>query len=289
MRKKISRGIIKCFFTFFVAGLLIAPLRSGMFSIGPITGFCLSSIAGFIVVYFLTLYFLHKRDSLWIVAAAMAGFFIFVLPLHVFAFERTKISLLEMFIHMFAIAGAYLCHKLGKRTYQYLFSILILAGAYVVSTSGYDMWLHYLNYQTLSGEVKSEKLSSTIYFETANDSIGNTAFEKDLVLLDFWSSSCGYCYEAFPELQKLYDTYSKELEIFAVFVETRQRENYMMGDSILKARNYSFPVLFLKKEAPALSLLKVTGYPTVIILNRKGDVLFRGNIDNAAKYIKDTI
>lgn len=289
MRKKMNRNIVKCFFTFFIAGLLIAPLRSGMISIGPITGLYLSSIVGFIVAYFLTLYFLHRKDSLWIVVAAMAGLFIFVLPLHVFSFESTKISLLEMFIHMFAIAGAYLCHKLGKRTYQYLFSILILAGAYVVSTSGYDMWLHYLNYNTVSGKVKNEKLTSTIYFETANDSIANTAFEKDLILLDFWNKSCGSCYRAFPKLQKFYDTYSKEMEIHAVFVETRQSDNYMMGDSILKARNYSFPVLFLKKEAPALSLLKITGYPTVIILNRKGEVLFRGNIDNATKYVKDII
>ena len=223
------------------------------------------------------------------VVAAMAGFFIFALPLHIFSFESTKVSLLEMLIHMFAFAGAYLCYKLGKRIYQYLFSILILAGAYVVSTSGYNIWLHYLNYQTVSGKVKDEKLAFTIYFETANDSIANTAFEKDLILLDFWSKSCGSCYEAFPKLQKLYDTYSKKMEMHAVFCETRQSDNYMMGDSILKARNYSFPVLFVKKEAPALSLLKITGYPTVIILNREGDVLFRGNIDNAAKYIEDII
>lgn len=220
----------------------------------------------------------------------MAGLFFITLPIHIFNFDSTLVSLLEMFIHILAIAGAYLCKRLTiKHAYQYIFSLLILTGAYVVSTTGYDMWLNYLNFGTLTGEVKSEKLTSPIYFKTANGDISNADLKKDLVLLDFWSSSCGICFKSFPNLQKLYDTYSEKIEIYSVFVATRQGDNYVTGDSILKARGYTFPVLFVEQSASALSQLKITLYPTVILLNKKGDVLFRGNLENAEKYIKDKL
>ena len=286
MKRPIDRDVIKCFFAFFVEGLLIAPLRSGMFSIGPITGFYLSSIVGFVVIYFSMLYFLHKRDSLWIIVAGIVGLFFFSFPLHAFNFTETLVSLLENIIHFSAILGAYICNKIAKKKSQYIFSILIFMGVYVLSTSGYEMWIHYLNFCNLNGKVRKEKLSSIVYFQTINDSIANTNFEKELILLDFWNKTCGYCYEAFPKLQKLYDTYPKEkIEMYSVFVEARQNDNYMLGDSILKARNYSFPMLFLAKKSPAISLLRITHYPTIVILNKEGDVLFRGDIDNATKFI----
>lgn len=61
MKMKIDKTLIKCFCIFFAMGLLIAPLRSGMISIGPLTGFYLSSFVGFVLTYLLVLYFLSKK------------------------------------------------------------------------------------------------------------------------------------------------------------------------------------------------------------------------------------
>lgn len=290
IHKFIKRDIAICFCVFLVMGILISPLRSGMWSIGAISGMYLSSIVGFVLNYILVLYFLHKKDSFGIVVAATVGFFFFTLPFRILFFESTLISLLDSIIHFSAIIAAYGCHKLRGGILKWCFSALVLSGAYWISTSGNTAWIHYCKFRTFSGRI-NEKLNAPLYFQTTTDSTSNISFGEQLIVLDFWSQTCGYCYKGFPKLQKAYNSFPKEkAAIYAVYVKLSPEDNHAKGDSILRAKGYTFPMLSVSLKSPALLQLNITQYPTVVILNGK-ELLFKGSIDNAIifleKYLHD--
>lgn len=288
MRIHINKIIIQSFVTSLIIWMIISPLRGGYVSIGSITGFCLSSIVGFIVFYFLTIFFLRKKDTIWIPVSIAAGLSFFMLPIHLLNWESTLVSFLEWIIHLIGIIAGYTCYRLKKRYIAYIFSVLIISGAYVLSTTGYQSWLFYLNYHTFSGKISEKQLSPKSYFQNSEgkDMEWND-FHKELIVLDFWNKGCGYCYEAFPDVQKLHDAHIKtNVGVYAVYVGSKRRnENYSTGDSILKSRGYNFPALFLCEDSPILKELEIAVYPTVIVINKDQELVFRGNIEKAGRFV----
>ena len=62
------------------------------------------------------------------------------------------------------------------------------------------------------------------------------------------------------------------------------------GDAfqIIKERGHSFPVLICKDIA-TLKALNITCYPTVLVVNREGELVFRGDIEDADKKIEELL
>lgn len=288
MRIHINKTILLSFVTSLIMGLIIAPLRGGYVSIGPITGFYLSSIVGFIIFYLLTIFFLRKKDTIWIPASIAIGLSFFTLPIHVLLWESTLVSLLEYIIHLTAVIAGYICYRLKKQYIKYIFSLLIISGAYVLSTTGYKSWIFYLNHKTFNGKISEKQLSSELNLQnTEGKDIEWNDFHKELIVLDFWNKGCYYCYEAFPDVQKLYDAHAKtNVGVYTVYVGSKRRnESYETGDSILKSRGYNFPALFLCEDSPILKELEITVYPTVVVINKDRELVFRGNIEKVKHFI----
>lgn len=286
---RINKYVLLSFITSLIMGLIIAPLRGGYVSIGSITGFSLSSIIGFIAFYFQTLFFLHKKDSIWTPISIAIGLSFFTLPIHILSFESTLISLLEWFIHLIGVVAGYACYKLNRRSVKYIFSVLLVSGAYVLSTTGYESWLFYLNYHTFTGEIPEKQISSDLCVQNAKgESVDWDDFQKEIIVLDFWFKGCGSCYEALPDVQKLHNAYlGTDIGVYTVYVGSEhRRENYLTGDSILKRKGYNLPALFMRDDSPILKELNVTNYPMVIVINRKQQLIFRGNIEKAKQFIK---
>ena len=289
MKRRLLKNSLKIFFVYFALSLLVAPLRSGEISIGTLEGFCLSSFVGFVALFFLTLYFLRKCDkALQMLVPAVTGFFCLVLVVCCLNWQGTKMARFEFLIHLLAFVSAYAVYLLRGcgRKIGIVCSLLALMGAYCLSIYSYRGWSNYVNHGTWNGRLKKE-LNAPLCFQATRDSV--VCFEPggELLLLDFWISSCGYCFEAFPKVQELYEICREgNVKVYSVFVAIRPNEDYALGDSLLRARGYTFPVLALPKDSPVLQDFEVSNYPTVVVVDKTGRCCFKGNIEAAAKYVK---
>lgn len=95
-----------------------------------------------------------------------------------------------------------------------------------------------------------------------------------LVMLDFWIKNCGYCMESFPELRRLQETYgSAAFQLVSINAwEKREQIDF-----------------FYKREKPLYKMLYngeamakewgVNGYPTVVLIDKTGKVIYSGNFN----------
>ena len=99
-----------------------------------------------------------------------------------------------------------------------------------------------------------------------------------ILIIDLWSNSCGYCIEAFPEFQKVYNYYKndKEVEVFSVNVDD-SKPNRMMGHKLVK--KYGFKNFFASKEI--LKQLKFNTFPHYMIVSKDGKIKYFGSLNTS--------
>ncbi len=88
--------------------------------------------------------------------------------------------------------------------------------------------------------------------------------EKDMVLLNFWYSTCGPCDSEFPYMQKAYDRYQDKVGIIAL----DPLEDAAAVATYQGLKGLTFPMA----AAPAAwsQTFSVSGYPTSIVVDRYG-------------------
>ncbi|MEM7154839.1 MAG: TlpA disulfide reductase family protein [Myxococcota bacterium] len=96
-----------------------------------------------------------------------------------------------------------------------------------------------------------------------------------VVLINVWATWCKPCNKELPELARLHDDLNpKGFSVLGVSVDKRQ----MLQQVHVRVRQHGlhYPMLF-DPEGLALSDWKITGYPTSILIGRKGNILWRRN------------
>ncbi|MBE6678118.1 MAG: TlpA family protein disulfide reductase [Ruminococcaceae bacterium] len=127
----------------------------------------------------------------------------------------------------------------------------------------------------VSGKSLSEttmELGDVMYDFTVTDFNGETVTlsellkEKDLVVLNFWYTTCSWCLEEFPVMNDVYSQYSDNVEILAI--------NPLDGANAVKAFAQQYGYSFRMADCPAAwsNTFAVTGYPTSVFIDRYGVV-----------------
>lgn len=122
-----------------------------------------------------------------------------------------------------------------------------------------------------------------IEFEDLNNKSFNTKNiigKKKYTLLEFWGTWCGPCVAMTPELLKTEKKYSNSLNIISVAVDknktvvqkyiTKHKINWKIG-YIPQFRNWGNPIL---------KQLNIQSFPTFILIDFKGRILYRGSSDS---------
>ena len=177
---------------------------------------------------------------------------------------------------LFAVITIAIFYRYRKK---WLFAIL---GALCVFgiTEGHKQWVEWIrygDYPTLSVNLADcEVTDSTHTFKLSE-------VDAEYLVLDVWSSGCGYCIRQLPEIQELHDEYKgSNIEVVSLFACYRKGETFNDGYEIMKERNCSFPLFAVgEKDDPILTRCEISRYPRVLILDKNRTVIFNGSLEFA--------
>ncbi|WP_029904858.1 TlpA disulfide reductase family protein [Prevotella sp. 10(H)] len=291
------KPLVKIFLLSFLIFLIISPLRGGYIEIGEITGFLLSSIVGFVVYYSFTYYITYKYNEkikpAKILGAILLGVSIVTVPMHAADFEPRLISLPEYFIHLLGILLGFSCFYIKKIYFKITLTVLSLLVAAWLSIPGYEMWLHKINFHTFTGKVTDDTDYNLTFNNTDSDTLSIKDFRGRYLLLDCWHSFCGVCYQELPYVQETYDKYKDNslIKIYSLHCRMEDRdESVQTGARILSENGYSLPALSIDIENSVLKEgIGVEVFPTVLIFDKESKLIYKGNIERAAKLIDDMV
>lgn len=263
--------------------LLISPLRSNLFGIEY------SSMIGFIIFFYITLYCLEKfklRLSIrQIIIALVVGLWIVQLPIRVVNFESTLSSLPDVLIQTLGIVCGYFYRRLRNPSN---ILVALLGGLVTVFMffQGYNLWFHKLNFGTFTGQVAASNLPARFeVFDEQKNLLTNDNFQNKIVLLDFWTTTCGICFKKFPQVQTVYDKYKDDSSVIILAVNApieEDKPNQAFND--IREEGHNFPVVVTKDEDLA-EKFGVNVYPTTFVINKNGQIVYKGDIEGAIKMV----
>lgn len=285
--------IIWIFLISFFLQLLFFWLRGGYITILGLTGFPLSMIVFFIAYFIATVWLMKKyREILpaWIIIMTiLIGTSCLELPLRIFHAHNSLISLPDLILRLLAVIVGTGYSYIGNRTGK--IALVVCSGFFALWSSyfGFDLWLHKLNFGTFTGKTEQVAEFPVVFQAPSGQNIALTDFKGKYLILDFWNSTCGICFQEFPKVETLYNQIKgrKDAELYSVFCRIAQRdETPQTGADIITEKGYTFPTISLDNRIPGLNAIGITCFPTVVIFNPDGKMIFRGRVDGAKNYME---
>ena len=181
----------------------------------------------------------------------------------------------------FAVITIAIFYRNRKKWLLAIFGALCVFGV----TEGHKQWVEWVvfgDYPTLSVNLADcEVTDSTHTFKLSE-------VDSEYLVLDVWSSGCGYCIRQLPEIQKLHDEYKgSNIEVVSLFACYRKGETFNDGYEIMKERDCYFPLFAVEeKNDPILTRCEISRYPRVLILDKNRTVIFNGSLEFAKRKMK---
>ncbi|MFY0685690.1 MAG: TlpA family protein disulfide reductase [Cyclobacteriaceae bacterium] len=95
---------------------------------------------------------------------------------------------------------------------------------------------------------------------------------EKLTVIDFWTTWCKPCRKAIPELNKLFETY-KDQGVNIVGLSCDGPRSVSKVRPVSNSLQISYPVL-LDTGSELMTELNLSAFPSLIITNNKGEVLY---------------
>ena len=282
------------FLLFIIVYFATSVPKGGYFSFLGITGFRLSILIGSIVYYILIALLLNtsrgRQNRIFILLAALISF-VPELIFRVFNFSDTLISFLDAAFKILSIIISWLIFQYTKSSLIRVGgSILILGLTVWFSFYTFDYWINYVQQGSFEGK-KYQHITNGIKVQNINGEYEElTSLYEHYILLDFWSRQCGVCYKMMPEVEELYCRFKNrdDVEVYSVFCRYKD-DKYNTGDSIVRNRGYTFPVVSIDCDSNSV-LLKEMGverYPQFIIMDRENNIIYHGTLSLAKKFLNN--
>lgn len=177
-------------------------------------------------------------------------------------------------IFMSFLYSVYKADHRKTRQKTLLFSYSLVVVLYFVFLFNYTEYLY--NKQTVL------PLNST-FNETFTDvngaKISSLDFKGKITVLDLWSTGCSVCFKKFPDFDNFYRHNKENIIIYAVGIKTLYQSDETL-QNVIKKLNYNFPLLIAEKDFNYYKdRYKITGVPTIIILDKNGKVLYNKDLN----------
>jgi thiol-disulfide isomerase/thioredoxin/outer membrane lipoprotein-sorting protein len=110
-------------------------------------------------------------------------------------------------------------------------------------------------------------------FQT-NSPISLSQFKNKVVMLEFWISFCGYCIAAVPKLNVIEEKF-KNRDFKLIGINAHDSEAII--ETFKKNHQPKFQLLHDGKKTA--ELYGVTGFPTIVLIDKSGKVIYSGKFD----------
>lgn len=128
------------------------------------------------------------------------------------------------------------------------------------------------NFSSISGVYSKQIDLNSIDFINQNGEIIN--LKKDVVLLDFWTNTCGICIKKFPKVESVIKSLDHQTFYFVNVIDDESQME--KAKEILRVNNVNSKNLFIHKNQ--LSKFDVSVFPTFIKIEN-GEIVFKGMIE----------
>jgi thiol-disulfide isomerase/thioredoxin len=280
------KTVIKTFFIILLVSVLILSLIP--FISNKIYYITLFSFIGY---FYLTLFFFKvfskKLSTISIVVIIFATMLLLQSYTIYTWFVQDTYGMPAVVAHCLSVISAYSYFKHKPPKNIVLFS---LSSCFVIFMflQGWDYWLHRINYGTFTGEVQAYNLPTKFEaFDEPKNIITDENFRNKIVLLDFWTTTCGICFQKFPQVQSVHEKYKNDTSVMILAVNSpieEDKPNQAFND--IREEGHSFPVVVARDEDLA-EKFGVKGYPTTFVINQNGQIVYKGGIEGAIKMVDE--
>ncbi len=276
--------ILSLFVVSVIAMVLAVGIREGAWGFPTGLGILLLFLVPAILVGLGVSKLKHRLGLAGVLIPIVMAILLLTVPKAVFSTPKYSIKIAPAYLSMLLgiAAGLWYCLKEKRKI---MIPVFMAIFPLIMSLGPYKLWVHKIEYGTFTGDVANNVVVPFELSDKAGEIISNESLRGKIVLFDFWFVSCGPCWVKFPQLQAIYEKYQSHpsVEVFAVNRPMRRDEPNELFTSI-EEKGYSFPVL--RGTQQFIDDLSVYVYPTVILLNKAGEVVFMGEIEQAAEKIE---
>ncbi|WP_242178320.1 TlpA family protein disulfide reductase [Polaribacter marinus] len=146
---------------------------------------------------------------------------------------------------------------------------LVLIGIYGFVNS----WFLLENFNARKIEDSPEML-----FSNSNDKFRIDTIKNKVIVLDYWTTNCGACFQKFPDFEKLYLKYKNNSNVFLYAVNIPvKRDTFGYAKKMIEKYKYEFPILYSDSDTIPKQL-EFNRYPHMVIL-KNGKVRFNGYLN----------
>jgi thiol-disulfide isomerase/thioredoxin len=219
----------------------------------------------------------HNLRVILIIALPVILLYLPIILLH---FHDTRATLPSTLSHFIGIIFGYLIKATSVKAAQIsLLSIcvFIIGWYYFV---GAKQWQYWLNFGTYDGNTINSVPVNFRCYDAAGQIYDQSSLYNKVTILDCWHTRCGACFTQFPNLEKYYQQQISNSQI-AIYALNRPLKQDSVGQAFQMLKDaYQFPVL-VPYDVLLPDKFGVEVYPTTIVINGKGIVVFRGRLEEA--------
>lgn len=221
----------------------------------------------------------RKEISGKILAGFLLGAFLFFVDVIFEGFDFSDFGLFEtllLFSYLVAVTNGYLFAKAGSLRSRVLIVAVSILFCLVAVFYLAGKLLHFDRHGNFTGSVYESLPPTLLLVNEAGDTVNVNNHDDKLYILDLWTTTCGYCFKQFPDLETFFNRYKSDSGMVIVAVNIPYSSDTPgMAMSMIRQNNYSFPVGI---GIDSLNVrVGVFSYPAVIAV-KNGKKIYRGDI-----------
>ncbi len=159
-----------------------------------------------------------------------------------------------------------------KEKTKYMIYVVIFLVVIVLLNFGYSFITHKLakvqnrvNQGSTKKEVEYKQAKDVTVQDENNQPVQLSSFKGKPIVINFWTSWCGYCKVEMPYFSEVYEKEKEKVSFIMLNVTADDEEEE--AKKYIDSQDLSFPIYYDKQGETAYKY-QITGYPVTVFINK---------------------